>query len=74
MFQAVQLAGALAILAAFAGAQAGWMENRSILYLGLNLIGSLVLGVQAGIHKQWGFVLLEGVWALISAAGLVFRG
>jgi hypothetical protein len=32
------------------------------------------LGVQAGPQKQWGFLLLEGVWALIPAAGLVLRG
>ena len=74
MFQAVQLAGALAILVAFASAQLGWMEQRSALYLVLNLVGSGILGVQAGIQKQGGFLLLEGVWALISAVGLVLRG
>ncbi len=74
MFQAVQLAGALAILAAFAAGQLGWLDHRSILYLALNLVGSGILGVQAGLQKQWGFLLLESVWALISAAGLIFRG
>ena len=74
MFQSVQLAGALAILVAFASAQVGWMDQRSVLYLVLNLVGSGILGVQAGMQKQWGFLLLEGVWALISAVGLVLRG
>ena len=74
MFQAVQVAGALAILLAFLGAQAGWVDQRSAAYLGLNLLGSGILGVQAGMQKQWGFLLLEGAWALISAAGLVLRG
>jgi len=74
VFQAVQLGGALAILAAFAGAQMGWLDHRSTLYLLLNLLGSGVLGVQAGLQKQWGFLLLETVWALISAGGLIFRG
>lgn len=73
-FQAVQIAGALAILVAFAFAQAGWLDQKAAAYLLLNLIGSGILGIQAGLQKQWGFVLLETVWALISAAGLVLRG
>jgi hypothetical protein len=73
-FQAVQIAGALAILVAFASAQAGWLDQKAAGYLLLNLIGSGILGIQAGLQKQWGFVLLETVWALISAAGLVLRG
>jgi hypothetical protein len=74
MFQAVQIGGAFAILIAFASAQVGWLDQRSVAYLVLNLAGSGILGVQAGLHKQWGFLLLETVWALISAAGLIFRG
>ena len=74
MFQAVQIGGALAILVAFASAQVGWLDQKSTAYLLLNLVGSAVLGIQAGLHKQWGFVLLESVWALISAAGLILRG
>jgi hypothetical protein len=73
-FQAVQIAGALAILAAYASAQVGWLDQKSVSYLLLNLIGSGILGIQAGLQKQWGFLLLESVWALISAAGLVVRG
>jgi membrane-bound ClpP family serine protease len=72
-FQAIQVAGALLILLAFAAAQASWMDQKSAVYLTLNLVGSAILGVQATMHKEWGFVLLEGAWALISAAGLVFR-
>jgi hypothetical protein len=72
-FQAIQIAGALLILIAFAAAQVGWMDQKSAVYLILNLAGSTVLGVQATMHREWGFVLLESAWALISAAGLVFR-
>jgi hypothetical protein len=73
-FQAVQIAGALAILVAFACAQLDWLDQKSVAYLLLNLIVSSVLGIQAVLHKEWGFVLLESVWALISAAGLLLRG
>jgi hypothetical protein len=73
MSQLVQLAGALAILAAFAAAQLGRVDVRGWPYLWLNAAGASVLALDAWHEQQWGFALLEGVWALVSAGGLLAR-
>jgi hypothetical protein len=71
--QVVQLVGALAILAAFAAAQARRLDVSSLPYLWLNVGGSFVLALDAWHEQQWGFLLLEGAWAVVSANGLVVR-
>jgi hypothetical protein len=71
MDQVVQVAGALLILAGYGAALTGRMSPHSLAYLMLNLVGSAVLCVLAFADYEWGFVLLEGAWALISAYGLI---
>ena len=70
MDQVIQVIGALLILAAFAGQQMGRISAASRLYLVLNLVGSIVLAVLALYEEQWGFLLLEAVWAVVSAWSL----
>ena len=71
--QLVQILGAVLILVAFVAGQVGLLRADSRLYLWLNLGGSIVLTVDAWRGRQWGFVLLEGVWAVVSAWGLIRR-
>ena len=70
MDQLVQVAGALLILVAFAAAQFGAMDQHSRTYLVLNFVGSLILAVLAWHERQWGFLMLESVWAVVSLWGL----
>lgn len=70
MDQLVQVAGALLILVAFAGAQLDRLNPHSRAYLWLNLVGSVVLAVLALVGSQWGFLLLESVWAIVSGWGI----
>jgi len=71
MSQTVQILGALAILAAFVAAQVRVFDVRSWAYLWLNFAGALVLALVAWHESLWGFFLLEGVWTLVSAWGLL---
>lgn len=67
MEQLVQLAGAIAILIAFIASQAGKLDTKAWLYIALNFTGGVLLAVLAFNARDWGFLLLEGVWALVSA-------
>jgi hypothetical protein len=69
--QVVQIVGALLILAGFAGLQLGKISAVSRTYLWLNLVGAIILAVLAFVEEQWGFLLLEGVWSLVSAWSLI---
>ena len=70
MLQAVQISGALMILAAFGLVQARRLNVAGTAYFILNLVGAVALGVSALIESQWGFVMLETAWAAISLRGL----
>jgi hypothetical protein len=71
--QAIQIVGAILILLAFALAQAHRLDVRSAVYLWLNIVGAATLAVLAVIEAQWGFVLLETVWTIVSVWGLLTR-
>ncbi len=71
MQEAVQIAGALLVLAAFVLGQCNLLAADSRAYLSINAVGSAVLTATAIVSAEWGFVLLEACWALVSLYGLV---
>ncbi len=68
--QHLQIAAALLLLAAFGVSQTRLLHAKSLVYLLCNTIGSEVLAMAAWAGHQWGMLILEGGWSLISAAGL----
>lgn len=69
----VQVVGALLVLTGFVLAQARLLTPQARTYLVVNAVGATVLAVDAYFESQWGFLLLEGVWAAISIGGLLGR-
>jgi hypothetical protein len=71
--QLVQFVGAGLCLAAFVLAQLGRLRPTASRYLLANAVGSAVLASAAYAARQWGFLVLELVWAVVSARGLLAR-
>jgi hypothetical protein len=68
--QQVSLLGAVLQLAVYALMQLGRLSTQSYHYQLANVIGSLLMTVVATVNREYGFILLEGVWCLTSVIGL----
>jgi hypothetical protein len=71
MSQSLQILGALLVLVPFVWSQLGSLHGGSAAYLGPNAAGSGLLAAVAYSSHQWGFLLLELTWAIVSCGGLL---
>jgi hypothetical protein len=71
MQQAVSIVAALLVLLAYAANQRGKLGREDVRYNLLNLVGSAALAWIALDGRQWGFLLLNGCWALLSVPPLL---
>ena len=71
LLQLMSLVGALMVLGAYFAYQRGIMGRESRWYNALNFFGAALLTWVALEDRRWGFVLLEGAWALLSLAPML---
>ena len=70
---AIQLLGAALNMGAFALLHFELAPASALRYLIPNLLGSIVLVGSAYRDRQWGFVLLEAAWIVVTVRTLVQR-
>jgi hypothetical protein len=69
--QALSLFGAVLQLVAYALLQLGRLASASYPYQLANVIGSFLMTIVATLNHEYGFILMEAVWFLTSAYGLI---
>ena len=69
--QIVSVLGSLLVLVAYVASQFGYLSAKGLAYAFANIVGSGILAVVAALEAQWGFLVLEGAWALVSLVAVV---
>jgi hypothetical protein len=69
--QLVSVLGSLLVLVAYVANQFGYLSAKGLAFAFANIVGSGILAVIAALEAQWGFLVLEGAWALVSLVAVV---
>ena len=72
-YQIISVIGAVLLLAAYAGLQAGRLSREDKAFDLMNFVGASLLTWVAVVDRRIGFIILEGAWALLSLPGVVRR-
>ena len=70
---AIQLVGAALNMGAFALLHFEIAASSALRYLIPNFLGSVILVASAYHDAQWGFLLLEAAWVLVTAHAIIMR-
>ena len=70
IYQLISIIGAVLILVAYAALQLNRLRAETMAFQMLNLFGGIFLCLTAVSLRQYGFILVEGLWAILSAVGL----
>jgi hypothetical protein len=71
MGQVIQMLGAVIVLAGFVANQRMGLGSDAALYLLANALGTAILTGCAAVDHEFGFVFVEGVWAVVSTLSLI---
>jgi hypothetical protein len=71
--QLIQIVGALLNMGAFALLHFEIAASSALRYLIPNWLGSVLLVVSAYVDRQWGFLMLEGAWVIVTAHAITVR-
>ena len=73
LLQLASLVGAVMVLGGYAALQTGRLARDSAAFCLLNFVGSALLTWVAVADRRVGFILLEGLWAILSLIPLIRR-
>jgi hypothetical protein len=71
--QLIQIVGALLNMGAFALLHFEIAPSSALRYLIPNWFGSVLLVVSAYADHQWGFLMLEGAWVMVTGYAITAR-
>jgi hypothetical protein len=71
--QLIQIVGALLNMAAFALLHFEIARSSALRYLIPNWLGSVLLVMSAYVDRQWGFLVLEGAWVVVTGYAIAAR-
>jgi len=67
----VSCIGVVFLLAALTGSQTGLLRGDTVMSLTMNAIGGTLATIGASLDGVWAFVVLNGIWALLSTFNLL---